>query len=98
MEAPLPPASYSAVWGALESAAGALAAEVLAALRQGDVTRARVATRSLAAVVEACSGAGAGQGVALEAPAPALTAAASADPPGASAPSSTPVEGRHTPG
>jgi hypothetical protein len=57
--AELPPASYNATWGALEGAAGVLATEVLAALRQGDVTRARVAARSLAAVVEACAGAGA---------------------------------------
>jgi hypothetical protein len=54
------PSSYHATWGALEGAAGALAAEVLDALRQGDVTRARVAARSLAAVVEACAEAGAG--------------------------------------
>lgn len=81
VEAPLQPASYSAIWAALEGAAGALTAEVLAALRQGDVARARIAVRSLAAIVEACAGAGAGQGVALEVPLPTLApAAASADP------------------
>ncbi|MCU0686056.1 MAG: hypothetical protein MUF34_28060 [Polyangiaceae bacterium] len=68
-QAPLPPAAYSATWGALEGAAGALAAEVLEALPQGDVGRARVAARGLAGVVEACAQVGASQGGALGTPA-----------------------------
>jgi hypothetical protein len=84
-QAPLSPATYDATWGALEGAAGALAAEVLEALAQGDAGRAHVAARGLVAVVEACAGVGEGQaqagaGAAAGATRPALAAPGVAPP------------------